>query len=57
MTPELTAYTAALCVAAFAVGTIFGIWLRGLFHIEDVGRAYDDGYSDGAQRRPRKWPT
>lgn len=57
MTPITTAHTAALLVAAFTVGALFGLYLSTLLRRDDVRHAYDDGYSDGAQRRPRRWPT
>jgi hypothetical protein len=57
MTPELTAYTAALAVAAFTTGTLFGLYLSSLLRRDDKAIAYDDGYTDGSERRPRRWPV
>ena len=57
MTPITTAHTAALLVAAFTFGAWFGLYLSTLLRRDDVRHAYDDGYSDGACKRPRRWPT
>lgn len=48
MTPELTAYTAALCVACLALGTQLGIWVgvRWCRKYEHPV-AYDIGVTDG----------
>ena len=62
MTPELTAYTAALCVACLALGTQFGaIWGARVVRSDlqqnppPSDRCYDEGYSDHATGKPRRW--
>lgn len=50
MTPTTTAYAAALCVAAFALGTQLGIWLgvRWCRKYEHPA-IYDTGVTDGSR--------
>jgi hypothetical protein len=59
MTPEVTAYCVALCVAALAMGVQLGaLWGARVTRSEAAKReqsAYDEGYDDSASRRPRRW--
>ena len=59
MTSESLAYTAALCVAVLTIGVQLGaLWGARVVRSEAVkreNRAYDEGYNDGATRRPRRW--
>ena len=59
MTTEALAYTAALCVAVLTVGVQLGaLWgarvVRSAATRREQG-AYDEGYDDGATRKPRRW--
>ncbi len=59
MTPEVTAYCVALCVAALAMGVQLGaLWGARVTRSEAVKReqiAYDEGFDDSVNRRPRRW--
>lgn len=59
MTTEVTAYCIALCIAAFAIGVQLGaLWGARVTRSEAAKReqqAYDEGFDDGASRRPRRW--
>ena len=59
MTTEALAYTAALCVAVLTVGVQLGaLWGARVVRSEATRReqaAYDEGFDDGATRRPRRW--
>ena len=59
MTTEVLAYTAALYVVALAIGVQLGALWGARIERADAGkredRAYDEGYNDGATRRPRRW--
>ena len=59
MTTEVTAYCIALCIAAFAMGVQLGaLWGARVARSEATRReqsAYDEGFDDGATRKPRRW--
>jgi hypothetical protein len=59
MTTEVTAYCLAMCAAALAMGVQLGaLWGARVVRSEAVkreNRAYDEGYNDGATRKPRRW--
>ena len=59
MTTEALAYTAALYVVALAVGVQLGaLWGARVVRSEATRReqqAYDEGFDDGATRKPRRW--
>jgi hypothetical protein len=59
MSTEVLAYTAALCVVALAIGVQLGALWGARIERTDAAkredRAYDEGYNDGATRRPRRW--
>ena len=59
MTTEALAYTAALYVVALAMGVQLGaLWGARVTRSEAIKReqaAYDEGFDDGASRRPRRW--
>jgi len=59
MTSEVTAYCVALCVAALAMGVQLGaLWGARVTRSEAAKReqiAYDEGFDDSANRRPRRW--
>jgi len=59
MSTEVIAYTTALYVVALAIGVQLGaLWGARIERTDAAKRenqAYDEGYNDGATRRPRRW--
>jgi hypothetical protein len=59
MSTEVLAYTAALCVVALAIGVQLGaLWGARIERTDATRReqqAYDEGFNDGATRKPRRW--
>ena len=59
MSTEVIAYTTALYVVALAIGVQLGALWGARVERTDAAkredRAYDEGYNDGATRKPRRW--
>jgi len=59
MTSESLAYLMAMYVVIFAVGVQLGaLWGARVVRSEAARReqaAYDEGFDDGATRKPRRW--
>lgn len=59
MTSEALAYLMAMYVVIFAVGVQLGaLWGARVVRSEAAKReqaAYDEGFDDGATRKPRRW--
>ena len=59
MTSEALAYLLAMYVVVLTIGVQLGaLWGARVVRSDAVKReqaAYDEGYNDGATRRPRRW--